>query len=291
LELRRALALPEPRAWCELVRDVAALANSGGGVIVIGVDRQGRPTGEPLLPGRADVADLVERLAVHTGERFDDIVPVDASKDGQRLVAIVVGERTGSPLLFERAGSYEDGDGVHEVFGQGTTYFRHGPRSAPANARDVARFAKKQERRVRREIDRNLRRVSAAPPGSHVLVVPPSTAPVASVERVRLVDDPDAPAVALADFDVTHPYRQKEVIAAVNARLGAELVNAHTILCVRRVHDTDAREELFHKPRFGSPQYSDAFIDWVVASYRGDPAFFEAAKAEYRRRQLERRAR
>jgi hypothetical protein len=97
--------------------------------------------------------------------------------------------------------------------------------------------------------------------------------------------------VALADFDVTHPYRQKEVIAAVNHRLGGDLVNAHTILCVRRVHDTDEREELFHKPRFGSPQYSDAFIDWVVTSYRREPSFFEDAKAEYHRRQVARRAR
>lgn len=268
---------------------MAALANSGGGVILVGVDRQGRPTGQDLA--RVEAAAIVERLEVHSGERFGDVEAVEVSKDGHRLIAIVVGERTGSPLVFERAGTYEDGDGPHDSFAQGTTYFRRGARSAPASARDVARFAAKEQRRVRREIDRNLRRVAAAPAGSHVLVVPPSSAPVASVERVRLVDDPDAPAVALADFDVTHPYRQKEVIAAVNDRLGGDLVNAHTILCLRRVHDTDDREELFHRPRFGSPQYSDAFVDWVVTSYRRDPSFFEDAKAEYRRRQLERRGR
>jgi hypothetical protein len=132
--------------------------------------------------------------------------------------------------------------------------------------------------------------VASAPLGSHVLVVPPTSAPTSALERVRLVDDPGAPAVARADYDVTHPHRQKDVIALVNERLGRELVNAHAILSVRRVHDVDAREEWYHHPRFGTPQYTDAFVDWLVASYEQDHAFFDAAKAEYHRRQLARRA-
>jgi hypothetical protein len=241
---------------------------------------------------RGGPAVVVEELAAYVGERFEGIDVVEATKGGHRLAAIQVAERTGSPLLFERAGTCVDPDGQErEVFARGTTYFRHGARSRPALARDIARFAAREEKRIRRDMIRNLRRVSAAPTGSQVLVVPPSSAPATSLERVRLVDDPAAPAVALADFDVTHPHRQTEVIASVNARIGDELVNSHTILSVRRVHDTDRREEFFHKPRFGSPQYSEAFIDWVVASFHADPAFFEDSKAEYRRRQLERRAR
>ncbi len=277
----------------EVVRDVAALANSGGGVIVVGLDAWGEPWGwEPDQALRTWRAVVLEQVATYVGEPFDGFELVEVEKAGHPLAAILVGERTGSPLVFERPGTHVDGEGrEHEGFARGTTYFRHGARSEPAQARDVTRFAAREERRIRRDITRNLRRVSAAPTGSQVLVVPPRSAPVASIERVRLVDDPDAPAVALADFDVTHPHRQKEVIATVNARIGGDLVNSHTILCVRRVHDTDRREEFFHKPRFGSPQYSDAFIDWVVASHAGDHRFFDDARAEYRRRQLERRAR
>lgn len=281
-----------PGGWCELVRDVAALANSGGGVLIVGVDPSGLPTGwdpSPLL--RAGVSVVVDQLAAYTGERFDDVTITKAQKDGQRVAAVLVGARTGSPLVFERAGTSTDADGrEREVFARGTTWFRHGARSAPARAQDVARFAKRQEAQIRREVLRNLRRVSSAPTGSQVLVVPPGSAPTTAIERVRLVDDPSAPAVARADYDVTHPHRQKDVVATINARAGRPLVNAHDLLSVRRTHDVDSRDELFHKPRFGSPQYSDAFIDWLIASHRADSAFFDKAKAEYRQRQLDRRA-
>ncbi len=274
------------------MRDIAALANSGGGVVIVGLDRSGTPTGwDPSDLLRAGAPPVVAQVSTYVGERVD--VEVRAvEKAGRRLAALEVAARTGSPLLFEKAGMYiDDHDAPREVFARGTVYFRHGARSEPARARDLARFGAREEARIRRELFRNLRRVSSAPTGSRVLVVPPASAPTTALERVRLVTDPSAPAVAQADYDVTHPHRQKDVIAAVNTRAGRELVNAHDLLSVRRTHGVDDREELFHRPRFGSPQYSEAFVDWLIASHHADPQFFETAKAEYRRRQLERRGR
>jgi hypothetical protein len=281
------------QARLELLRDVAALSNSGGGVLLVGVDRTGQPTGwDPGALLRAGANALVDELATYVGERVEGVKMAPARKGTARLAALEVSARHGSPLLFETAGSYVDEDGqARELFGRGTVWFRHGGKSEPARARDLAGFAHREEARRNRELQRNLRHVSTAPIGSQVLVVPPSTAPTSALERVRLVDDPSAPAVARADYDVTHPHRQKDVIAAVNARLGRDLVNAHDILSVRRVHDTDARDEWFHQPRFGSPQYTDAFVAWLVESYQRDHSFFDAAKAEYQERQLARRAR
>src|SRR5437588_10650793 len=31
--------------WCELIKDIAAITNSGGGCIVFGLDDEGQPTG------------------------------------------------------------------------------------------------------------------------------------------------------------------------------------------------------------------------------------------------------
>jgi hypothetical protein len=292
IERKPGVDLDDAATWCDLLRDVAAMANTGGGVIVVGLDRTGRPTGwDPDALLRIDPGRIIDKLAEHLGERFEEISIVEATKAGDRLAAIQVGARTGSPLVFERPCAYRDAEGLRrEAFARGTVYFRHGAKSEPALARDLARFAGREERQVRQEMIRHLRRVSSAPLGSQVLVVPPSSAPTTAIERVRVVDDPDAPAVARADYDVTHPHRQKDVVAAVNGRFGRALVNTHDLLCVRRVHDVDARDALFHKPKFGSPQYSDAFIDWLVASFGADPSFFDDAKAEYRRRQLARRA-
>jgi hypothetical protein len=55
------------------------------------------------------------------------------------------------------------------------------------------------------------------------------------------------------------------------------------VLSVRRVHaiSEETRPEFVHVPKFGSPQYSDAFVDWLVASTVREPLFFERAKASY----------
>ena len=52
---------------------------------------------------------------------------------------------------------------------------------------------------------------------------------------------PGAPVLARTDFDVTHPYRQKELVDALTRRAGRPIATAFEIQCVRRVHHTDAR--------------------------------------------------
>jgi hypothetical protein len=43
----------------------------------------------------------------------------------------------------------------------------------------------------------------------------------------------------------------------------------------------ETRPEFVHVPKFGSPQYSDAFVDWLVAENERDPEFFPGAKTKY----------
>ena len=60
-------------------------------------------------------------------------------------------------------------------------------------------------------------------------------------------------------------------------------MNAHDILSVRRAHSVndDTHPEFMHKMRFGSPQYSDAFVDWIVEQYASEPSFFQQARYRY----------
>ena len=85
--------------------------------------------------------------------------------------------------------------------------------------------------------------------------------------------------LARTDFDVTHPYRQKELVELLNERAGRPVVTAFEIQCVRRVHHTDRRNEFFHRPKFGSPQYSESYLKWLLAQWERDSQFFEKAKA------------
>jgi hypothetical protein len=73
------------------------------------------------------------------------------------------------------------------------------------------------------------------------------------------------------------------VIREVNARLDGAVVNAFDVLSVRRVHaiSEETRPEFVHVPKFGSPQYSDAFVDWLIGEHGRDPEFFARAKTKY----------
>jgi len=109
---------------------------------------------------------------------------------------------------------------------------------------------------------------------------------------IRLTTDPHAPLYGQVDPDRSHPYRQKEVIREVNLRLRGDSVNAFDVLSVRRVHTIteETRPEFVHVPKFGSPQYSDAFVDWLVGEHERDADFFARAKAKYLTTRPRRRA-
>ena len=130
----------------------------------------------------------------------------------------------------------------------------------------------------------NIRRVMHAPGHAEIAVV--ETAERDEEGRptlIRLTTDPHAPLYGQVDPDRSHPYRQKEVIREVNARLDGAVVNAFDVLSVRRVHaiSEETRPEFVHVPKFGSPQYSDAFVDWLIGEHERDPEFFTRAKAKY----------
>jgi hypothetical protein len=269
-----------PGVWCELAKDVAALANSGGGVIVFGVARDGSLTGwnpEHLL--QVGMARIHREVDAYIGGHLDVRVG-PGRRAGRKVATMQVSARRGAPLVFQQDATYQDKAGrEHTPFHRGMVFFRHGTRSGPATAKDLARFAAHEERRIRRDILEHLRQVAKAPTGSEVIVVPPESAAPGSVERFRVVDDPKAPVLARTDFDVTHPFRQKELVEILNQRAGRPIATAFDIQCVRRVHGTDRRDDFFHRPKFGSPQYSESYVRWLLSQYERDPQFFEKAKA------------
>ena len=254
--------------YVELVRDVAAMANSGGGVIV--------------LDGVAGVDEelIHEQLARYAEPGFEgfDIEPL--TRAGRRATAVVVEGVRNAPLVFTRTGRVGD----HVAFVRGGLYFRHGAKSEPATGADVREFIRRQLEATRTQWLANIRQVMHAPGGAEVAVVETAERDEAGRPTlIRLTTDPHAPLYGQVDPDRSHPYRQKEVIREVNARLGEGAVNAFDVLSVRRVFgiSEETRPELVHVPKFGSPQYSDAFVEWLLAEHERDSRFFAKAKASY----------
>jgi hypothetical protein len=83
--------------------------------------------------------------------------------------------------------------------------------------------------------------------------------------------------------DATHPFRQKEVLEEVLRRCHpVPSPNAFDVLVIRRLHKIDIKPEYFYKSKFGVPQYSVAFVDWIDEQYRRDAQFFSKAREKYR---------
>ncbi len=260
----------------ELVRDVAALANSGGGVVVLAGARE------------VDEELIHEQLASYAEPEFEAFTIEHITRTTRPAIAIVV-EGAANPLVFTRQGRSRD----RIAFARGGLYFRHGAKSEPATGADVRDFIRRQLDTTREQWLSNIRQVMHAPDGAEVAVI--ETAERDEEGRptlIRLTTDPHAPLYGQVDPDRSHPYRQKEVIREVNARLHGVVINAFDVLSVRRVHTIteESRPEFVHVPKFGSPQYSDAFVDWLVGEVEREPRFFAKAKKAYLATRPRRRA-
>jgi hypothetical protein len=258
--------------WCEIVKDVVAIANSGGGQIIFGLRDDGKPSGwdpAPLLA--VDPAHIVDKIAKYTGEEFDDFEIKEAQKGGQRICVVDVrGVR--SPMVFTKPGTYEVSPGKQKTaFAQGTVYFRHGAKSAPGNSKDLRHAIEREVNRTRSSWLGNIRKVVKAPAGSGVKILPPEVveSEAADASPIRIVDDPKAPAYRKVDPDKTHPYRLTEVVEQLNKKLGGKKATSFDIQCVRKSYAVDTgKPQFFHKPRFSSPQYSEAFVEWMTKEHR-----------------------
>jgi hypothetical protein len=168
-------------------------------------------------------------------------------------------------------------------------YFRHGAKSEPGTSEDLRQFIE-QEIALRREAWLgNIRKVVEAPPDSQVAIVPlGSVASVVSPDGVpmRLVDDPNAPAVGFLHPDASHPYRLIDVVRAVNDRTGGSIkINSYDVQCVRQRYEIDKDPTFFYKLKFTSPRYSEAFIGWLLQRIAEEPGFFNRVRAESRGRE------
>ncbi len=273
------------RDWCELIKDVVAMANSGGGLIVFGVNDDGTPSASDLTALAAvDPAAIADKITKYTDEH---LVGVRVSTTERRERPVVVVEVLGVPvpLVFTDPGTYDIGGGKQRTsFGRGTVYFRHGAKSEPGTADDLRLAQERALDRVRSSWLDGITKVVTAPVGATISVLPGEVHLAGADGRVaiRLVNDEAAPAFNAVRTDLLYPYRQKELVARVNVLLGAHTVSAHDVHCVRKVHAIDKEPTFFYKPQYSSPQYSEAFAEWLVDQYHRDPEFFHAVRESLR---------
>lgn len=278
---------PDQASECiELVKDIIAMANSGGGLIVIGVCDDGtmsRADVQPVLS--LDPAKLGDKIHKYTGVHFAEFEIVEAERDGEQVAVLVIGAIPDVPIVFTSPGTYVvAGNKQKTAFSVGTVYFRHGAKSEPGTTADLRNAMDRKFNKLREEWIDRVRQVALAPEGAKVALVTASDAN-GTPTRIRLTSDPTAIVYGRLDPDQTHPYRQTELLQELNKRLPAgSQVNSHDVKCLRKVHgiSEETHPEFTHWPMYSSPQYSHEFVDWLISQYQADSNFFINARDNYR---------
>lgn len=290
LDFKEAFDPSSEGEWCELLKDLIAMANSGGGVLVIGVKNNGKPSGGPIQPVlELDLAVIGDKVFKYTGQHFTAVQINEIKRGSKKAAAVVIGG-VPVPLVFEKAGTYEvitpaGKQKAKVAFQQGVVYVRHGAKSEPATTSDLVEVVDRRVDELREQWLGGIRKVIEAPADTDVAVYRPSEVDeLGRPTKVRLTTEPGAPTFGMVDHDQLHPYRQTELIKEVNRRLRAgESVNTYDVLSVRHAHQINPTQtpEFAYQPKFGSVQFSDAFADWLIEQLDKDPGFFRRARDRY----------
>ena len=267
--------------WCELIKDIVAMANSGGGVIVFGVNDDGTSAESDLKPIEGlDPATVVDKLKKYTDQHFAGFSLHPGMRHGAPVVVLVMSSSS-IPIVFTSPGTYDVGEGKQKTaFSKGTVYFRHGAKSDPGTSDDLRTALDRELDRIRSSWLDGINKVVTAPVGATVSVLPGEVrlTGAETATGVRLVNDEAAPAFKAMRTDLLYPYRQKELVARVNELLAGAKVAGHDVQGVRKAHGVDGQPNFFYKPQFSSPQYSEAFAEWMVEQHKADAGFFQKAR-------------
>lgn len=266
--------------WCELIKDIVAMANSGGGLIVVGVEDDGSPSDWDLTPLLSvDPADVTNRVHSYTEQHFAAFEVFSGQRRGHAVGVIKVG-CSRIPIVFTAHGGYAVSGGQKAAFVKGSVYFRHGAKSEPGTSEDLRGALERELEQVKGFWLDGIGKVMAAPAGStvqilqHAVTHDPEAIPVRlttddgapvvgassvalrdtpEATAIRLTTDENAPTLSVMQADKIYRYRQKELVKRLTERLDGVSITGHDLQCVRRVHRVDD-DPLFsyqaqHSPR------------------------------------------
>jgi Putative DNA-binding domain len=121
--------------WCELLKDLLAMANSGGGVVVVGVKNNGKASGVSVKPVlRLDLAHISDKVLRYTGEHFAGI-HIHEIKRSKTTVAALVIDSAPVPLVpIRRAPTRSqpkmESPRRNSRFDRGSSTFATGPKAS-----------------------------------------------------------------------------------------------------------------------------------------------------------------
>jgi hypothetical protein len=274
----------------EIIKDIIAISNSGGGGIAFGIYDDGTFSSNDcteLL--RIDLADFSNKIRKYINKEFDAISIETIKREGRDVVCFII-QGSNYPIIFENPGTYElpNTDRKQKTaFGKGTIYVRHGSKSETANNYDLIELTTREIDRIKDSWLGNIKRVVEAPIGHIIQVLPPNVIQRDSpdAKAIRFSDEPDAPVYRIDNPDKDCPYRTKDVIHILNGKLlGKYTVNQWDIHVIQEVYSINyTKPNYFFRSRFGPKQFSMEFIEWMYENYKNNNMFFINARQKMKR--------
>ncbi len=271
------------RDWVETVKDIVAMHNSGGGVIVFGLNSDGSDAGTGGgIQGAVDPAHVPDKVRRYTGQTIHGIVFERFEKNGRAYDGWII-PGAPIPVPFKEPGTWEKPDRKQEtVFSRGQLYFRHGAKSEFAAYDDMVAWTQRIADAARRKMYEDMGSLVTVPDGHRVAIIPAgATVPVPTVtDCLRITDDPTAPGCVVLDKFKTHPHRQKDLIARLTTRLPGCKFDQFDVQCIRKIYgsEIEAKGLIYHPPH-SAAYFSDGLSDWIAGKIGEDPAFLEKTRA------------
>lgn len=146
LDYKKKVDITQTGECIELIKDIAAMLSTQGGIILIGADSKGVPTTDFTddLYDKFDESILRSKIVSYVDEPFDISVAM-VKKDGHNFAIIEMGQYISGFVILKKTGQYKLQSGIYNyVFREGDVYVRHGSKSEVWKQHDISRIFDEQ---------------------------------------------------------------------------------------------------------------------------------------------------
>jgi hypothetical protein len=284
IEFKESFNISSDQDWCEVLKDVVAIANSGGGIIIFGKKNNWSITSSISSKlSKLDPATVTDKIYKYTNSIYQDF-EIETINTWKRKVVVLVLDNSKIPLVFCKPGTYVvSGNKQKTSFSQWTIYFRHGAKSEPCSPDDIKEVIDRNVDMIKKSWLGNIRKVVSSPIWSKIQILPSEikASTNENATAIRITTEESAPLYRIEDPNSTHPFRGKDILDTLMNQLKIDLNSFH-LSCIRKEFKIDKdRPDFFYKSTFGAPQFSKTFLEWCLNQYKKDKKFFEKVRLKY----------
>lgn len=185
-ELKLTFDLNNPKAKVELVKDIVAMANGGGGRIIFGCNETTQPGVDQALTRELDSAKVTDLVARFIRPATLEIRHDAIALDNNRCLYILIVTAADYPLVMAKKGDWPGMNNRKDkaLFNEGDVWFRENTRVRRITFEYLRAWIEKIRQRERNGILERFNQVINVPDGAEIQIVSPSDGPIDTPSRI-----------------------------------------------------------------------------------------------------------